>query len=103
MNKFVGVIMTGALITISLAQPLLAQAGEIGERQRSQQERIGEGIESGTLMPKEAAKLEREEARIQREKRRFRQNDGKLGPKEKAKLNRDLNKTSRDIYREKHD
>lgn len=103
MNKFVGVIMTGALITITLTQPLLAQAGEIWERQRLQQERIGEGIESGKLTPKEGAKLEREEARIQREKRRFRQNDGKLGPKEKAKLNRDLNKTSSDIYREKHD
>ena len=103
MNRFMGVIVTGALVALTLTQPLLARAGEIEERQKRQQERIGEGIQSGELTKKEAVKLEAEEGKIQREKRRFRRNDGKLGPKEKAKLNRDLNKASKDIYKEKHD
>ncbi|MBI3779538.1 MAG: hypothetical protein HY278_00500 [candidate division NC10 bacterium] len=96
-------IMTGALLVVTLTQPFLARAGEIEERQKRQQGRIAEGIESGTLTPKEGAKLEREEAKIQREKRRFKRNDGRLGPKERAKLNKDLNKASKDIYKEKHD
>lgn len=103
MNRSMGAIMASALLTLTLTQPLIARAGEIEERQKRQQGRIAEGIESGALTPKETAKLEREEAKIQRKKRRFRRNDGKLGPKEKAILNRDLNKASRDIYKEKHD
>ncbi len=103
MNKLTGIIMTGALLTIALPHPFLAGAGEIGDRQKLQQERIGEGIESGALKPKEAIKLEAEEGKIRREKRRFKRNDGKLGPKERAKLNKDLDKASKDIYKEKHD
>jgi hypothetical protein len=103
MKRITGVIMTGALLVVTLTQPFLARAGEIEERQKRQQERIGEGISSGQLTPKEAVKLEAEERKIQKEKRRFKRNDGKLGPKEKAKLNKDLNKASKDIYKEKHD
>lgn len=102
MNRYMDVFMTGALLTFTLTQPLLASAGEIEQRQRRQQGRIAEGIESGALTPKETARLEVEEAAIQREKRYFKR-DGKLGPKEKVKLNRDLNRASRHIYREKHD
>lgn len=98
MNGFMGVIMTGGLLTIILTQPFLAQAGEIGQRQRRQQGRIAEGIESGALTPGEAAGLEAKEAAIQREKRYFKR-DGKLSPRERAKLDRDFNRTSRDIYR----
>jgi len=101
-NRYMEVFMTGALLTLTLTQPFLARAGEIEQRQRRQQSRIAEGIESGALTPKEATRLEAEEAAIQREKRHFKR-DGKLGPKEKAKLNRDLNRASRHIYREKHD
>ena len=103
MKRFTGVIMTGALLVLTLAHPILARAGEIEERQKRQQERIGEGISSGQLKPKEAIKLEAEEGKIRREKRRFKRNDGKLGPKEKVKLNKDLDKASKDIYKEKHD
>jgi hypothetical protein len=102
MSKLWGAIMAGALFTATLTQPFFARAGEIENRQKRQQERIAEGIESGALTPKEATRLEAQEAAIQREKQYFKR-DGKLGPKERAKLNRDLNRTSRHIYREKHD
>lgn len=95
--------MTGALLTLTLAEPFLAQAGVIGERQKNQQERIDEGVKSDELSKRETIKLEKEQAKIQRKKRRYRRNDGKLGPKEKADLTQDQNKASRHIYREKHD
>ena len=103
MNRFLGLIMTGALLTLTLTQPLLARAGAIEERQKRQQERIDEGVKSGELNKRETLKLEKEQAKIQRKKRRYRHNDGKLGPKEKADLTRDQNKASQHIYKEKHD
>ena len=95
--------MTGALLTLTLAEPILAQAGEIKERQKNQQERIDEGVTSGELTKKETLKLEAEQAKIQKKKRRFKRNDGKIGPKERAKLEQEQDKASKHIYQEKHD
>jgi hypothetical protein len=77
---------------------------EIGQRKENQQRRIGEGIENGSLTPREASRLERKEAALNRETRQMRaENGGTLTPAEKAKVNRQQNRLSRDIYREKHD
>ncbi len=94
--------MTGALLTLTLTEPFLAQAGVIGERQKSQQERITEGVKSDELTKKETLKLEAEQAKIRRKKRRLKR-DGTLSAKDKAKITHDQNKASRHIYREKHD
>ena len=95
--------MTGALLTLTLAQPIPARAGEIKERQKHQQERIDEGVKSGELTKKETLKLEAEQAKIRKKKRRFKRNDGKIGPKERAKLEQEQDKASQHIYKEKHD
>ena len=77
---------------------------EIGQRKENQQRRIGEGIENGSLTPREASRLERKEAALNRETRQMRaENGGTLTPAEKAKVNRQQNRLSHDIYREKHD
>jgi hypothetical protein len=89
--------LVGAL---ALAAPSEAS---IDGREREQSQRIRQGRKSGALTNREAARLVREERQIRREERRFRANDGHLGPRERAKLNRDLNRASRDIYRQKHD
>lgn len=94
--------MTGALLTLMLAEPFLAQAGVVGERQKNQQERIDEGVKSGELNKRETIRLEKEQARIRRKKRRLK-SDGTLSAKDKAKLTHDQNKASRHIYKEKHD
>src|SRR5438552_7302678 len=78
-----------------------AQAGTV-QRDVNQQNRIEQGLKSGQLNTREAARLEREEARVERDQARAMQ-DGKLSPAEKARLAREQNKVSRDIYREKHD
>ena len=77
---------------------------EVGQRKENQQKRIGEGIENGSLTPREASRLERKEAALNHETRTMRaENGGKLTPAEKATVNRQQNRLSRDIYRQKHD
>jgi len=95
--------MTGALLTLTLAESIPVRAGEIKERQKHQQQRIDEGVKSGELTKKETLKLEAEQAKIRRTKRRFKRNDGEIGPKERAKLDQEQDKASKHIYKEKHD
>jgi hypothetical protein len=76
---------------------------EVNARDRMQQERIGQGVKSGSLTAGEAANLEHKEAGLNREQRNMRAaNGGKLTPGEKAKVNRQQNGLSRQIYRKKH-
>jgi hypothetical protein len=77
---------------------------EVGKRQRAQQQRIGEGIENGSLNSREASRLERQETHLNREVARDRAaNGGVLTPAEKGKINRQQNRESKRIYRQKHD
>jgi hypothetical protein len=76
---------------------------EVGKRAENQQDRIAQGIKSGQLTAGEAAHLENNEAKINKEVRNDRvANGGKLTPKERAQVNRQQNRTSRQIYRDKH-
>ena len=90
-----------ALLTVLAVAPG-AGAATVNQRQERQQDRIEQGVKSGELTVREAARLEREQGRIQAEEKAFR-SDGKLSKRERAKLQRDLNKSSRGIHREKHD
>jgi len=76
---------------------------EVGKRAENQQDRIAQGIKSGQLTAGEAAHLESNEAKINKEVRNDRAaNSGKLTPQERAQVNRQQNRTSRQIYRDKH-
>ena len=77
--------------------------GPIRQRQKNQQKRIGEGIESGQITPREGAKLEKKEAELNREIRRDRKDGKGLTPRERRKINKQQDKLSREIYKEKHD
>jgi hypothetical protein len=76
--------------------------GYINARKDNQQNRIGEGVKNDSLTAGEAAKLEGREAHINREERRMK-SDGNFTPAEKAKINRQQNRTSKAIYKQKHD
>ncbi|PWB77240.1 MAG: hypothetical protein C3F08_10205 [Candidatus Methylomirabilota bacterium] len=102
MERTVRILLPSFVFGLLVALPILAGAGPIEERQQHQQDRIAEGVASGSLNPREATRLEREQAAIGAEKRAFLR-DGKLGPAERAKLHRDQNRASRHIYKEKHD
>jgi Spy/CpxP family protein refolding chaperone len=80
-----------------------AFAQNVNKRQAHQQHRIVKGIENGTLTPKEAARLEKQEARINQLEAKDRQSGGGLSPQERKELNRLLNSESHRIYAQKHD
>jgi len=76
---------------------------EVGKRAENQQDRIAQGIKSGQLTAGEAAHLESNEAKINKEVHNDRAaNGGKLTPQERKQVNRQQNRTSRQIYRDKH-
>lgn len=94
---------TTMILTAALLIAPAAFAARVDRRQENQQDRIAQGINSGALTPREAAKLETQEAKFQAEKHDMREdNGGKLTPKEKVKLNKQQNVLSRRIYRAKH-
>ena len=97
--KRTAMAILAALLGISLA----AGAAEVDQREERQQDRIGQGVQSGQLTPGETANLERKEARINREIKRDRAaNGGTLTPAERRRINRQQNRVSRQIYRDKH-
>lgn len=76
---------------------------EVGQRQRNQQERIGQGIKSGQMTANEAAHMERREAGVNKEVAGMREaNGGKLTNGEKRLVNHQENQNSKAIYRKKH-
>jgi len=81
----------------------LTPQSEVGQRQRNQQERIGQGIKSGQLTAREATHTEGRETAINHEIARDRSaNGGALTPGERARVNRQENHNSRAIYNKKH-
>lgn len=72
------------------------------ERNINQQQRIEQGLQSGQLNTREAARLEREESRVEHMQAKALK-DGNLSEAEKNRINQAQNKVSRDIYQEKHD
>ncbi len=76
---------------------------EVGQRERNQQERIAQGVKSGQLTAGETAHLEGRESAINKEVHNDRvANGGKLTAAERRQVNHQENRTSRAIYRKKH-
>ncbi|HEY0794454.1 MAG TPA: hypothetical protein VGD64_01620 [Acidisarcina sp.] len=98
---------TGTLFCVltasAFAQNTTPPRGTIADRKHDQQERIGQGVKSGQLTPRETTNLERREGSINHEDRSMRkQDDGHLTNKDRRELNRRQNRTSKAIYRDKH-
>jgi hypothetical protein len=93
--------LAGAGLMVSSA---FAQENRIHERKENQQQRIANGVENGSLTPKETAHLENKEAALNKEIRTDRKaNGGNLTNNEKRQINRQQNHLSRNIYKQKHD
>jgi hypothetical protein len=75
----------------------------VNERQDNQRDRIRQGVQSGELTPVEAARLRRQDAQIRLNEARARQSGGEFTPRERARIQRQLDRSSRKIYRQKHD
>lgn len=98
---------TSGLLIVALAAfalPVLAQTTtpRVDQRQANQQQRIDQGVASGQLTGKEAARLENGQERVQKIEDKAKA-DGTVTPRERARLHKAQNKQSKKIYREKHD
>lgn len=69
--------------------------------QKQQQKRIAQGVRSGQLTPREAARLEHQQARIRYQKRMARA-DARVTPREYARIKKHQRMASRQIYMKKH-
>jgi len=90
-----------ALLIFAVGISAQTQTQVINQRQKNQQARIHQGIRSGELTPREARRLQRQQAAIQTQKR-IAKADGVVTWCEKAHIYRHQNIASRNIYYKKH-
>lgn len=100
MFKFLAVVAIAASTLPAFAQT--QSTPRIDQRQADQKARIEQGKKSGQLNKKEAARLEKGQARIQKMEDKA-VADGKVTKKERRKIEHAQDVESRRIYREKHD
>ena len=100
-----------SLIALSLAATALGASAQIAQgafeqrvdnRQARQQQRIDNGFASGQLTPREANRLQRQQAGVGRMESRF-EADGELNRREAFRLEQRQDRTSRHIARQRHD
>ncbi len=102
MRKIVSVILI-TVFALGLSIAASAQnTPRVDRREHSQQRRIRHGVRSGELTKREAHRLRRQQ-RVTRAEERAAKADGKVTKRERRHLNRRENRTSRRIYRQKHD
>jgi uncharacterized membrane protein YebE (DUF533 family) len=96
-------LIIAAMLTVA-ALPALAQTGTpvLDQRQANQEARIQQGVASGQLTAKEAARLEKGQQRVENLEAKAKA-DGVVTKKERAQIAHAQNVQSRHIAREKHD
>jgi hypothetical protein len=92
----------GVGVAAALACAATATAG-VNDRQERQSDRTAAGVANGSLTRPEAHRLARQQNHIDRMEQRMRADGGGLGPRERLRLDRALDRSSRHIYRAKHD
>jgi len=108
--KKISIVFLGAALA-ALALPLTAQTTTdnsqpqtINQRKENQQDRIGNGVQSGQLTAGETKRLETKESAINHEEHDMRKLDnGHLTTADRATLNQQQNHLSKNIYNQKHD
>lgn len=100
--KFASTLLVAVLAAFAL--PVLAQTNTptIDQRQANQQQRIDQGVKSGQLTGKEAARLEKGQEHVQKVEDKAKA-DGVVTKKERARIQHAEDVQSRHIAREKHD
>ncbi len=80
------------------------RVNEVNGRETNQQDRIANGVKNGTLTPGQTSRLENREQNIEnQQKADMAAHNGHLTKGEQKQLNREQNRTSRRIYKDKHD
>jgi hypothetical protein len=98
------VMVAGIIPMTGLAQGYrYGRSNNINRRQDYQRARIRQGIRSGELTRGEAGRLINQQRRIESYERRSRLDGGGLSYRERQRLDRMLDRSNRDIYRQKTD
>lgn len=100
--KIITATLILTLLTIASAGYSQTRTPRINHRQVHQQKRIANGVKDGELTARETRRLETREMKIQHDKR-IAKSDGIVTPRKRRNLRREENRTSRVIYRQKHD
>lgn len=104
MKEAMKVLLGAGAVSVLIASAAFAGPTDdpgIQKREQNQQQRIDQGVKSGKLTPREAGKLEAQQAKIKQDEERMK-SDGKLTKQERKKLTREQNRASKNIYRKKH-
>jgi hypothetical protein len=94
-------LIVSAMIAMASAGVFAQTAASTVQRDVNQEKRIERGLQNGSLTTREAAQLERDEAKVNRMQSQALK-DGKLTDAERARLNAAQNKASRDIAAAEH-
>jgi hypothetical protein len=97
-------IKTLAVLSLVLPTLAFAQANtpRVDQRQANQEQRIDQGIASGSLTQREANRLERGQQRVDNMENRAKA-DGVVTRRERAQLHQAQDRQSDRIYAQKHD
>jgi len=98
--KILGSVLVALLAITSIANAQ-TRTPVINHREHRQERRINQGVRSGELTHNEARHLRSDERKIRNDKRMAKA-DGKVTTGERRHLRREENRTSRAIYRKKH-
>jgi hypothetical protein len=80
------------------------RVNEVNAREQNQQDRIANGVKNGTMTPGQASRVENKEQHIEnQEKADMAAHNGHLTKGEQKQLNKEQNRTSKQIYKDKHD
>jgi hypothetical protein len=103
MSRIVKSILATFVLSLFAVSAFAAPTDDPGiqKRQVNQEKRIDQGVKSGELTPREAGRLEAQQAKIQQDEARMKA-DGKLTKAERRKLQREQDRASKNIYRKKH-
>jgi hypothetical protein len=74
----------------------------LDQREARQQQRIDQGVASGQLTQREAARMQKRANRLERHEQHAKA-DGVVTPAERRRLQREANHNSLKIHRQKHD
>ncbi|UCV29342.1 hypothetical protein [Ferribacterium limneticum] len=95
-----------ALAAIAIVLPTLAFAQantpRVDQRQANQEQRIDQGVASGSLTQREANRMERGQQHVDNMENRAK-SDGVVTRQERARLHQAQDVQSKRIYRQKHD
>jgi hypothetical protein len=101
-NKTLAVLAFAVPLTAFSQTAPAPSTPRVDQRQVNQEQRIQQGVQSGSLTQKEAGKLEKGQDHVQKVEDKAKA-DGKVTPKERERLQQAQNNQSKKIEHQKHD